>query len=138
LGIESFLFGCPGLADSTLTAPMGVPRLLFVCGKNLRRSPTAARIYRDDPRVDVRSAGVSDKSQRRIQSADLEWADLVLVMERKHKARILAVFGPPFPPIECLDIPDDFEWMDEELVDLILHGTPIHVWNHLGILLDPG
>jgi len=40
------------------------PRILFVCGRNKWRSPTAATVYRDDQRVEVRSAGISAKSAR--------------------------------------------------------------------------
>lgn len=96
-------------------------RILFVCGKNLRRSPTAAAIFRNHPGLEVRSAGVSEKSRHRITEADLRWADLVLVMERKHAARIRESFGTmnPLPPIRSLDIPDDYEFMDPELVELL-------------------
>lgn len=96
-------------------------RVLFVCGRNQWRSPTAEALYRRDPRVSVRSAGVSEKSRRRVSADDLAWADLVLVMERKHRARILDTFRDvsPMPPIESLDIPDDYEYMDPELVELL-------------------
>lgn len=100
-------------------------RILFICGKNLRRSPTAEAIFRNDPRVDVRSAGVSEKSRHRVTEKDLSWADLVLVMERKHKSRITEAFAhlENLPRIESLDIPDEYEFMDEELVDLLQSGT---------------
>lgn len=96
-----------------------------MCGKNLRRSPTAEAIYRNDLRVEVRSAGVSEKSRHRVTEKDLAWADLVLVMERKHKARILEAFGEVenLPRIESLEIPDEFEFMEEELVRLIQDGV---------------
>ncbi len=73
----------------------------------------------------MRSAGVSDKSRHRVTEKDLSWADLVLVMERKHKARITEAFAhlENLPRIESLDIPDEYEFMDEELVDLLQSGT---------------
>ncbi len=51
----------------------------------------------------------------------LLWADLVLVMERKYAARIRAAFPDmsELPPLESLEIPDEFEFMDEELVELL-------------------
>jgi predicted protein tyrosine phosphatase len=100
-------------------------KILFVCGRNQWRSPTAARIYRSDPRVAVRSAGVSGGSRRRLGEDDMDWADLVLVMERRHLSRIRADFPgrESFPPIESLDIPDDYRAMDDELVGLIRSGT---------------
>ena len=104
-------------------------KILFVCGRNKWRSPTAVRIYRNDPRVSVRSAGVGEKARRKISEADLDWADLVLVMERKYARRIQAQFRfrDSFPPMECLDIPDDYEFMEEELVTLIRDGTELQI-----------
>ncbi|MEO6053377.1 MAG: protein tyrosine phosphatase, partial [Chthoniobacterales bacterium] len=53
--------------------------------------------------------------------ADLQWAELILVMERRHAARIYAQFkdSGPLPPIKILDIPDDYEFMDSELIALL-------------------
>ena len=97
------------------------PRILFVCGRNQWRSPTAEEIYRRDPRLDVRSAGVSPSSRQRINEKTLHWASLVLVMERKHAARIREQFSymDELPPIESLQIPDEFVFMDPELIRLI-------------------
>jgi len=41
-------------------------------------------------------------------------------MERKHAARIRAMFpAETIPPIRSLEIPDDYEYMDDELVELL-------------------
>jgi predicted protein tyrosine phosphatase len=29
--------------------------------------------------------------------------------------------------MECLDIPDDYEFMDEELITLLREGTELHI-----------
>lgn len=73
----------------------------------------------------MRSAGVSEKSRHRVTEKDLAWADLVLVMERKHKARITEEFAEldQLPRIESLEIPDDYEFMDVELIELIQSGV---------------
>ena len=105
---------------------MDKPRILFVCGRNQWRSPTAERVYRDDPRVEVRSAGVSAKSRRRVSAEDLSWADLVVVMEKRYKSRIVETFRE-HPPIVSLDIPDEFEYMDEELIRLIREGVEFYL-----------
>jgi predicted protein tyrosine phosphatase len=104
-------------------------KILFVCGRNRWRSPTAERLYRDDGRVSVRSAGVSGKSGHEVGRPDLEWADLVLVMERKYATRIRSTFGPhmELPPIESLDIPDDYKLMDPELITLIKESVEPHI-----------
>jgi predicted protein tyrosine phosphatase len=97
------------------------PRILFVCSRNQWRSPTAEAIYRDDQRIEVRSAGTSEKSPRRLTERDLAWADLVLVMEPKHAKRIrqhTKKLGS-LPPIHSLDIPDEYRRMDPILIELI-------------------
>jgi predicted protein tyrosine phosphatase len=96
------------------------PHILFVCGRNKWRSPTAERLYRNDPRILVRSAGVSEKSGHTISRADIEWADLILVMENRYKLRLSSMFhDSSMPMIENLDIPDEYQFMDEELIELI-------------------
>ena len=96
-------------------------KTLFVCAKNQWRSPTAANIYRNDPRLDVRSAGLSIKSPTVISAKLLEWAELVVVMENKHAARIRDLFRShtDLPEIVSLEIPDDYEFMDPELIRLL-------------------
>ena len=96
-------------------------KILFLCSRNQWRSPTAEAVYRNDPRVDVQSAGVSKSARRRVTEKLLLWADLVLVMESAHRQRL----DDEFPDsacnmwIEVLDIPDDYPFMDPELVALI-------------------
>ncbi|HEV7279574.1 MAG TPA: protein tyrosine phosphatase [Pirellulaceae bacterium] len=105
---------------------MSRPRWLFLCGKNLRRSPTAAAIYANDPRVDVRSAGVSPQSRRIVTERDLDWATLLVVMERKHAARLRDRFPRrPLPTVVSLDIEDAYELMDEELIERIRQGCEL-------------
>ena|SRR6185436_5604532 len=104
------------------------PKILFVCGRNQWRSPTAENIYKNDARINVRSAGMSNKSSHQISNSDIEWADLVLVMERKYKSRIVSEFLEyKLPPIESLEIPDEYEYMDDELIGLIKTGTEYHI-----------
>jgi predicted protein tyrosine phosphatase len=107
---------------------MNKPKILFVCGRNQWRSPTAQYIYRNDPRLEARSAGVSDKSPHKISRADIQWADLILVMENAHKTRIQGLFGRErLPEIKSLDIPDEYEYMDEELIQLITKSVEYYL-----------
>ena len=103
--------------------PLNAARLnvLFVCSRNRWRSPTAETIYRDDDRVNVRSRGTGAGAARTISATDVRWADLVLVMEQKHRKRILASFpnASRHRPIYVLDIPDEYRFMDPELIELI-------------------
>ena len=98
--------------------------LLFVCSKNKWRSPTAEAIYRNDPRINVRSAGTSSSARKRISAKDHVWADLILVMENKHKKIITSQYkSRNLPSIIVLDIPDDYQYMSEELVAMIKSST---------------
>ena len=109
-------------------------RVLFVCGRNLRRSPTAEKIFQNDQRLSVRSAGVSDSSKRKIQWGDLIWADLILVMEPKYADRIrskYAVLGS-LPAMSSLDIPDEFEFMDQDLIDLLIPAVEEAIQEYQG------
>ncbi len=85
-------------------------KVLFVCAMNKQRSVTAERLYRNDARLEVRSAGVRSDANRRVSEADLKWADVVFVMEQEHKLWITMRFDDlKLPRIEVLDIPDEFE-----------------------------
>ena len=99
--------------------------VLFVCSKNQWRSPTAEAVYRDDPRVSVRSRGAARSARQTIHAVDLAWASLVLVMEDKHRHRLFADYPGEtrFLPIEVLHIPDDYQFMDSELVEFIRVAT---------------
>ena len=95
-------------------------RVLFVCAMNRWRSPTAEQIYRSDPRLEVRSAGVRAEAARCLSARDLEWADVVFVMERGLKSRMAAKFRHlELPRVEVLDIPDEYGFMDLRLQELL-------------------
>ena len=87
---------------------------------NKQRSLTADHLYRNDARLEVRSAGVRSEASRRVSEEDLRWADIVFAMESEHKLWISTRFEElDLPPIEVLDIPDDFEYMDSELREML-------------------
>ena len=75
--------------------------------------------------MNVRSAGTSASARRVVVADDLRWADVVLVMEDKHKSRLLADFRALLlhKPLHVLDIPDDYHYMDPDLVELL--GNPV-------------
>jgi predicted protein tyrosine phosphatase len=57
------------------------PNVLVVCGRNKRRSRTAEYIFKNDNRFNIRSVGLSPKSERQIKENDINWSDLIFVME---------------------------------------------------------
>lgn len=95
--------------------------VLFVCSRNQWRSPTAEQIWRRHPQLNVRSGGTSPNARHTVSEADIDWADVVIVMEQKHKSRLAADFGDLLTdkPVHVLDIPDEYKYMDPELVELL-------------------
>ena len=95
--------------------------LLFVCSRNQWRSPTGEKVWRDVPGISTRSAGTASSAKRRLTVTDIRWADMILVMEEKHKSRIRADFRDEtrYKPMHVLDIPDDFAFMNSDLVELM-------------------
>ena len=71
--------------------------------------------------MEVRSRGVSGKARQRLAAADLEWADLVLVMEKEHRTRMREQFPDLMADVDVhvLDIPDDYAFMDPELMEML-------------------
>jgi len=99
------------------------PHILVICGKNKRRSRTAEQIFKNDSRIHIRSAGLSPKSDRKISEKDITWANLIFVMEKDHKEKIIEIYRElELPEISVLYIPDEFEFMDEELIDKLTEG----------------
>lgn len=92
--------------------------VLFVCSRNQWRSPTAEQVWRRDARLSVRSAGTSAQARHRVSADDVVWADVIVVMEEKHQSKLRAEFGRALEhtPIHVLDIPDEYRYMDPELV----------------------
>lgn len=93
--------------------------VLFVCSKNQWRSPTAEAVWRGHPKLNVRSGGTSPSARHHVSEADIRWADVILVMEEKHKSRLKAEYTRvlDFKPIHVLDVPDEYRYMDSELVE---------------------
>ena len=59
------------------------PNILIICTRNKKRSRTAEYIFKNDSRFNIRSAGLSPKSERKITEKDVNWADFIFVMESK-------------------------------------------------------
>ena len=68
-------------------------------------------------------------ARRTVAVGDLQWADMVFVMEEKHLHRLQARFPSAvrFKPVHVLDIPDDFRFMDPELIDLLTVAVTPHL-----------
>lgn len=95
--------------------------VIFVCSRNKWRSPTAEAIYRRFPGVNARSAGTSASARVQVNDRLISWADIIFVMETRHRQILEQRFSARLSAtkIVCLDITDDYQFMDEELVTTI-------------------
>ena len=94
-------------------------KLLFICSRNQWRSPTAESLWRREPGFEARSAGTSPRARKTVGAADIRWADMIFVMEQKHKNRLKAEFGRllEYKPLHVLNIPDEYQYMQPELIE---------------------
>jgi protein-tyrosine phosphatase len=92
-------------------------KLLFVCSRNKWRSKTAETIFNKYQNLEVRSAGTSNSTITKITISLIEWADKIYVMEKKHKEIMEHKFGKLDKLVSVLNIPDEYKYMDEELID---------------------
>jgi predicted protein tyrosine phosphatase len=113
--------------------------ILFVCSKNQWRSPTAETLYRKQSGLSVRSAGTNSSARHHLNADDVEWADVIFVMEDKHLSRMRAEHGHLLSgkAMHVLDIPDEYKYMSPELVELLrssvdsILATPTHSYEAL-------
>lgn len=94
---------------------------LFVCSRNRLRSPTAEAMFGDLPDTETVSAGTSPDADNVLTGELVEWADTIFVMERVHRTRVQRRFGAHLngKRVICLDIPDDYAFMDPALMALL-------------------
>jgi predicted protein tyrosine phosphatase len=100
-------------------------RALFVCHFNRKRSATAERVFGKDPTLDVLSAGTSDEALVQVNARMLEWADIVFVMDDEQCQSLDRMFPghPALARVVCLDIRDDYHFLDPALVALLEERT---------------
>lgn len=95
--------------------------ILFICSRNSWRSPTAEAIYKNTQYLNVRSAGTEPSAKTKVNKKLIDWADLIFAMEKRHKQRLMEKFPEETSrkKIIVLDIPDEYHYMDEELIESI-------------------
>jgi predicted protein tyrosine phosphatase len=95
--------------------------ILFVCGKARKRSPTAAAVAAELLGQPTDFAGLSADADERISVEHLAWADKIVVMEKAQLSRLKRQMTAHLKgkQLVCLDIPDCFEFMQPELVELV-------------------
>jgi predicted protein tyrosine phosphatase len=83
-------------------------RLLFICSANKLRSPTAEHIFSTWLDVETDSAGLNADAEQQLSTEQLEWADIIFVMEKAHGNKLTKKFRKFLKNkrVICLDIPD--------------------------------
>jgi len=96
-------------------------KVLFVCSQNRLRSPTAEQVFSGRRDIEVDSAGTNNDADTPLTPELVEWADIIFVMEKTHRNKLQQRFRRYLKKarIICLDIPDEFEFMDPTLVRLL-------------------
>lgn len=96
-------------------------KILFLCSRNKWRSLTAEKIFHGINGHDVRSAGTENNARIKVTGGHIGWADIIFVMEKKHLRRIQEKYGDMVngKKVVVLDIPDDYTFMDEELIETL-------------------
>ena len=104
-------------------------KLLFICSQNKLRSPTAEQVFSMDDRLEIRSAGLDKDAVNTLSSDDLQWADIIFVMENTHQNKLSKKYSQYIrgKRVICLNIPDDYDFMDSELVEILERVVPRYV-----------
>jgi predicted protein tyrosine phosphatase len=101
-------------------------RILFICSQNKLRSPTAEQVFSQEPGIEVLSAGTNHAAVTPITPELIEWADKIFVMERVHRTKLQTRFKNHLngKKIICLGIPDNYEFMEPKLVNILKAKVP--------------
>lgn len=100
---------------------MKLKNLLFVCSQNKLRSPTAEQVFSQYPGVEAMSAGTNNDAMTPLDGEMIDWADTIFVMEKAHLNKLRGKFRKHLDGkrVICLDIPDDYTFMDPMLIRLL-------------------
>ncbi len=100
--------------------------ILFVCSQNKLRSPTAEQVFSTWPDIEALSAGTNNDAITPLDAELIDWADLIFVMEKAHRSKVQKKYRKHLAgkKLICLDIPDDYEFMDPVLVKLLEARVP--------------
>jgi predicted protein tyrosine phosphatase len=98
-----------------------VTNALFICSQNKLRSPTAEAVFAKWPGIETDSAGLNNDAEVSLSPEQITWADIIFVMEKTHRNKLSKRFRKHLnrKHIVCLDIPDDYNFMDADLVKLL-------------------
>jgi predicted protein tyrosine phosphatase len=96
-------------------------RALFICSQNRLRSPTAEQVFAEWDDIETDSAGLGGDASVPLSPEQIDWATVIFVMEKAHLSRLKQRFRAHLngKRVICLDIPDNYAYMQPELVALL-------------------
>ena len=91
--------------------------------------PRKGKIFAVGFGIHTRSARTSKQAKHRVPAKDIVWADLIAMMEYKHKQALQEKFSKQLKhkTVIVLDIPDDYHYMDEKLIEIIKLSMSTHL-----------
>ena len=100
--------------------------ILFICSQNRLRSPTAEQVFASYAGVECASAGTNNDADNPLTAELVEWAEIIFVMEKAHRNKLLSRFKRSLSKqtVICLDIPDEYDYMDPGLITLLKAKVP--------------
>ena len=104
-------------------------RILFLCRHNRMRSPTAERVFCKRVDLDVRSAGTAPDALARVNAQMLDWAEDIFIMDERQRRSLRRRFSghPALDRLICLDITDEFTFLQPELIELLENRITPHL-----------
>ncbi|MEL6210755.1 MAG: phosphotyrosine protein phosphatase [Pseudomonadota bacterium] len=104
-------------------------RVLFICGRARSRSPTAAQVFAEWPGVKTDFGGISPDADDVLSADQLDWADVIMVMEQRHRTRLSERYGRALSGRQVINlaIPDNYTFMDPSLVTLLRERAGPHL-----------
>jgi predicted protein tyrosine phosphatase len=109
-------------------------KVLCVCSAGLLRSPTAANVLHKEFGYNTRAVGV-DTGHALIPITNVlcYWADEIVVMEYDHQNKV-EYFLKDFTWVKdkeiiCLNIPDNYEYMNQALQNIIYNEYKSYLTN---------
>lgn len=81
------------------------------------------------PGVEAMSAGLNNDATTPLSADMIEWAHVIVVMEKTHKNKLTKKFHSQVKTkrIVVLGIPDEYDYMQPELIQLLKTKVPMYV-----------
>ena len=82
---------------------------------------TAEKLFDGYEGHQARSARTENNARVKVTPGLLGWADMIFCMEKKHMRRIREKYSDIVDDksVICLNIPDDYSYMDDDLCELL-------------------